>query len=125
MIGVPSLSSAQEEGSEFGPQISTAPPTGVVRRRNEGQIEYTPAPGAKDLKSVLFNWAWHMGMLRSTEEYDLLMTLMYQGTGTVQVGGQSCNVSMYRSDISYQKSGERIRITGTRPTSASAGAAPA
>jgi hypothetical protein len=115
MIGVPSVSSAQEEGSEFGPQISTAPPTGVVRRRNEGEIEYTPAPGAKDLKSVLFNWAWHMGILRSTEEYDLLMSLVYQGTGTVQVGGQPCNVTMYRSDISYQTSGERIRITGTRP----------
>jgi hypothetical protein len=115
LIGVPSVSSAQEDGSEFGPQISTAPPTGVVRRRNEGEIEYTPAPGAKDLKSVLFNWAWHMGMLRSTEEYDLLMSLVYQGTGTVQVGGQPCNVTMYRSDISYQTSGERIRITGTRP----------
>jgi hypothetical protein len=43
------------------------------------------------------------------------MSLMYQGTGTVQVGGQPCNVTMYRSDISYQTSGERIRITGTRP----------
>jgi hypothetical protein len=116
MIGVPSVSSAQDEGSEFGPQVSAAPPTGAGRRRaGEGEAEYTPAPGAKDLKSVLFNWAWHMGMLRSTEEYDLLMSLMYQGTGTVQVGGQPCNVTMYRSDISYQTSGERIRITGTRP----------
>ncbi len=115
MVGVPSLSSAQDEDSEFGPQITTAPPTGAGRRgAGEGEA-YTPAPGAKDLKSVLFNWAWHMGMLRSTEEYDLLMSLMYQGTGTVQVGGQPCNVTMYRSDISYQTSGERIRITGTRP----------
>ena len=56
-----------------------------------------------------------MGMLRSSEEYDLLMTLDYQGKGTMQVGGQPCNVTMYRSDISYQTSGERIRITGTRP----------
>jgi hypothetical protein len=94
MIGVPSLSSAQ-----FG---SRGP-------------EYTPEPGATDLKSVLFNWAWHMGMLRSTEEYDLIMTLVYEGTGTMQVGGQPCNVSRYRSDISYRDSGERIRITGTRP----------
>jgi hypothetical protein len=115
MIGVPSLSSAQEEGSEFGPQITTAPPTGEGRRGAGGGAEYTPEPEAKDLKSVLFNWAWHMGMLRSTEEYDLLMSLVYQGTGTVQVGGQPCNVTMYRSDISYQTSGERIRITGTRP----------
>jgi hypothetical protein len=116
MIGVPSVSSAQEEGSKFGPQVTTALPTGAQRRRaGENEAEYTPAPGAKDLKSVLFNWAWHMGMLRSTEEYDLLMSLVYQGTGTVQVGGQPCNVTMYRSDISYQTSGERIRITGTRP----------
>jgi hypothetical protein len=115
-IGVPFLSSAQEEeSSEFGPQISTAPPTAVVRRRNEGEIEYTPAPGAKDLKSVLFNWAWHMGMLRSTEEYDLLMTLVYEGDGTIQLNGQPCNVTKYRSDITYRASGERIRITGTRP----------
>jgi hypothetical protein len=56
-----------------------------------------------------------MGMLRSTEEYDLIMTLAYEGAGTMQVGGQPCNVSRYRSDITYQKSGERVRITGTRP----------
>ena len=36
---------------------------------------YTPAAGAKDLKAVLFNWGWYMGMLRSSEERDLLMTL--------------------------------------------------
>jgi len=94
-IGLPSLSSAQ---GPFG-----------------GGPEYTPEPGARDLKSVLFNWAWHMGMLRSTEEYDLLMSLVYEGEGTMMVGGSLCNVTKYRSDISYQRSGERIRITGTRP----------
>ncbi|HEY7448982.1 MAG TPA: hypothetical protein VH702_12580 [Vicinamibacterales bacterium] len=83
--------------------------------RGAGAPPYTPAAGAKDLKSVLFNWAWYTGMLRSSEEYDLLMTLDYQGKGTMQVGGQPCNVTMYRSDISYRASGERIRITGTRP----------
>src|SRR5580658_9206333 len=40
---------------------------------------YTPAAGAKDLKAVLFNWGWYMGMLRSSEERDLLMSLEYQG----------------------------------------------
>ena len=54
-------------------------------------------------------------MLRSTEECDLIMTLVYQGKGTIQVDGQPCNVTMYRADISYRASGERIRITGTRP----------
>src|SRR5579862_6082242 len=76
---------------------------------------YTPAPGAKDLKSVLFNWAWYMGMLRSSDERDLLMTLEYQGKGTMQVDGQPCNLTKYRTSISYQASGERIQYTGTRP----------
>jgi hypothetical protein len=117
MIGMPSLASAQDEpGSEFGVQITAARPTGEQgRRAGEAAGEYTPAPGARDLKSVLFNWAWHMGMLRSTEEYDLIMSLVYEGAGTVQTDGQPCNVTKYRSDISYQTSGERIRITGTRP----------
>src|SRR5215470_1635258 len=76
---------------------------------------YTPAAGAKDLKAVLFNWAWYTGMLRSSEEYDLIMSLEYQGKGTMQVDGQPCNVTKYRTSISYQTSGERIQITGTRP----------
>ena len=76
---------------------------------------YTPAAGAKDLKAVLFNWGWYMGMLRSSEERDLIMSLEYQGKGTVQVDGQPCNVTKYRTSISYQTSGERIQYTGTRP----------
>src|SRR5437588_9528220 len=81
----------------------------------QGPPPYTPAAGAKDLKSVLFNWAWYMGMLRSSEEYDLIMSLEYQGKGSIQVDGQPCNVTKYRTSISYQTSGERIQITGTRP----------
>jgi hypothetical protein len=56
-----------------------------------------------------------MGMLRSSEERDLIMSLEYQGKGAIQVDGQPCNVTKYRTSISYQTSGERIQITGTRP----------
>jgi hypothetical protein len=125
MIGVPSLASAQGRSAApaAGAQISAAPPTGAQgRRRGEGEPEYTPAADAKDLKSVLFNWAWYTGMLRSTEERDLIMTLVYQGKGTIQVDGQPCNVTMYRADISYRASGERIRIAGTRPNGQSCSA---
>src|SRR6185295_14678499 len=80
-----------------------------------GAALYTAAAGAKDLKAVMFNWAWYTGMLRSNEEYDLLMSLEYQGKGTIQVDGQPCNATKYRRSISYQVSGERIQITGTRP----------
>src|SRR5580692_3311934 len=89
--------------------------TGGRGGRGGGAPPYTPAPGAKDLKSVLFNWGWYMGMLRSNEERDLMMTLEYQGKGTVQVDGQPCNVTKYRTSISYRASGERIQYTGTRP----------
>src|SRR5215831_5730714 len=117
MIGVPSLSSAQARGAApAAPAAGGQAPAQGAGGRGRGAVQYfNPAPGAKDLKSVLFNWAWYMGMLRSNEEYDVLMTLDYQGKGTMQIAGQPCNVTMYRSDISYRASGERIRITGTRP----------
>ena len=113
MISVPFLSSAQDRPA--APAAGAQAPAQGGGGRQGDAPEYTPEAGAKDLKSVLFNWAWYTGMLRSTEEYDLIMSLDYQGKGTMQVGGQPCNVTMYRSDISYQTSGERIRITGTRP----------
>ena len=121
MISVPSLSSAQARERRAGAQVAAARPAGGAgrtrsrRRARPRRAAYTPAAGAKDLKSVLFNWAWHMGMLRSSEEYDLMMSLEYQGKGTMQVDGQPCNVTKYRTSISYQTSGERIQITGTRP----------
>jgi hypothetical protein len=113
MISVPFLSSAQDRPA--APAAGAQAPAQGGGGRQGDAPAYTPEAGAKDLKSVLFNWAWYTGMLRSTEEYDLIMSLDYQGKGTMQVGGQPCNVTMYRSDISYQTSGERIRITGTRP----------
>src|SRR5215467_5956773 len=104
IIGVPSLASAQARGA--APAAGGQAPAQGAAGRGRGAVQYfNPAPGAKDLKSVLFNWAWYMGMLRSNEEYDVLMTLDYQGKGTVQIAGQPCNVSMYRSDISYRASG--------------------
>ena len=131
IISVPSRSSAQDRGAApaagaqapaqaqgAGPAADRQAPAqgrgGRAGGRGGGE-QYTPSAGAKDLKAVLFNWAWYTGMLRSSEEYDLLMTLAYSGKGTMQVAGQPCNVTLYRSDINYKMSGERIRITGTRP----------
>ena len=93
------------------------PPNADAQGQGKGKAAelYTPAAGAKDLKAVLFNWAWYTGMLRSSEERDLLMTLEYVGKGTVQLDGQPCNATKYRTSISYQTSGERIQIAGTRP----------
>jgi hypothetical protein len=110
-IGAPSLAFAQAPAA--GPAQGGAQAGG--RPGRGGGPTYTPVAGAKDLKAVLFNWGWYTGMLRSSEERDLIMTLEYQGKGTIQVDGQPCNVTKYRTSISYQTSGERIQYTGTRP----------
>jgi hypothetical protein len=112
-ISVPSVSSAQARGA--APDAGAQAPAQGRGGRGRGAPPYTPASGAKDLKSVLFNWGWYMGMLRSNEEYDVLMTLEYTGKGTMQVDGQPCNLTKYRTSISYRASGERIQIAGTRP----------
>jgi hypothetical protein len=84
-------------------QFSTAPPP------------YTPAADAKDLKAVLFNWTWNMGMLRGIDEHELIASLEYQGTGTIQVNGQACALEKYRVSTNYQLPGQRVQYTCTLP----------
>ena len=80
---------------------------------------FTPTPGAKDLKSVLYNWTWHMGMLRSGNESELVKTLEYQAErGTIQVNGQPCTLKKYRISVNYQVPGYRTQIECTRANGA-------
>ena len=75
---------------------------------------FTPEPGAKDLKAVLFNWAWHMGMLRSGSESELVKTLDYHAAGgTMQVNAQPCTLTKYRVQANYQVPGWRTQIECT------------
>jgi hypothetical protein len=89
---------------------------------------YTPEEGARDLKSVLFNWTWHMGMLRGIEEHELIVTLEYRGEGTIQVNGQPCTLAPYqekrygelgsagyRISSQFQFAGSRTHINCTLP----------
>src|SRR5687768_2045512 len=77
---------------------------------------YTPAAGAKDLRAVLFNWMWHQGMLKGTDERDMVATLEYQAKGgTIQVDGQPCTLSKLRASTNYQTFSQRINYTCTRP----------
>src|SRR5882724_10519512 len=83
--------------------------------RGRGPGAFTPTPGAKDLKSVLYNWTWHMGMLRSGNESELVKTLEYQAeSGTIQVSGQPCALKKYRVSVNYQTPGYRTQIECTR-----------
>ena len=80
-----------------------------------GPPPYTPAKDAKDLRAVLFNWTWHMGMLRGIDEHELIVSLEYQANGaTIQVDGQPCTLTKYRASINYQTPGERVQYTCTR-----------
>ena len=90
------------------PAPASAQPQGPPAR-------YTPAPGARDLKAVLFNWLWHMGMLRGPLEIEAVATLEHKATGTTQVDGQPCTLTSYRASTNYQVPGQRIQYTCTRP----------
>jgi hypothetical protein len=92
-----------------------APLAASAQGFNAGPPAFTPEEGAKDLKSVLFNWTWYMGMLRGVDEHELVVSLEYQGNGTVQVSGQPCTLTKYRASINYQTPGERVQYTCTRP----------
>lgn len=76
---------------------------------------YTPEPDARDLKAVLFNWTWHMGMLRGQAEPELVATLEYQAEGTIRVDGQACTLTKYRISANYQIPGYRTQIECTLP----------
>jgi hypothetical protein len=111
-LGAP-LTAGAQAGQGPGPGAG-APAGAQGGGRGRGAPPYTPAPGARDLRSVLFNWGWHLGMLRSDQERDLIASLEYQGTGTMQVEGQPCTLTKYRISTNYQYSGQRTQIECTR-----------
>ena len=94
-----------------------------------GGPRYTPEADERDLKSVLFNWPWYMGMLRGIEEHELIVSLEYRAEGTIQVDGQDCAIapfedaaregelgtSGFRISANYQEPGYRTQISCTLP----------
>jgi len=87
---------------------------GVLQAQQAPAGRYTPAPGAKDLKAVLFNWKWYMGMLRGPQEIEAVATLEHQATGTIQIDGQPCRLTKYRMSNNYQTTGQRIQYSCLR-----------
>src|SRR5829696_8032275 len=125
-IGVASTASAQappagQGGQGRGAGGAGAPAPGAAQGQGRGGAAnggapYTPAAGAKDLRAALFNWFWHQGMLKGTDERDMVATLEYQAKGgTIQVDGQPCTLSKFRESTNYQTFSQRIQYTCTRP----------
>ncbi|HUF73965.1 MAG TPA: hypothetical protein VMR74_13830 [Gammaproteobacteria bacterium] len=48
-------------------------------------------------------------MLRGIEEHELIVSLEYQGSGTVEVDGEPCTLTRYRASTNYQMPGQRIQ----------------
>jgi hypothetical protein len=97
-------------GPRRGPRAREAVRRAEVVAARSTRGRFTPTPGAKDLKSVLFNWTWHMGMLRSGAESELIKTLDYHAEGgTIQVDGQPCTLTKYRVQANYQVPGTARR----------------
>ena len=121
--GVAATASAQARGAAGapGPAGGGQAPAGAAPGRGRGAdpnagAPYTPAAGAKDLRAVIFNWFWHQGMLKGTDERDMVATLEYQAKGgTIQVDGQPCTLSRFRASTNYQTFSQRNQYTCTRP----------
>ena len=91
-----------------------SPAAALAQGFGDYPVIYRPAKGAKDLRAVLFNWTWYMGMLRGVDEHELISSLEYQGKGAIQVDGQPCTLTKYRVSTSYQTPGQRVQYTCTR-----------
>src|SRR3954466_7997271 len=102
-------------GAAFAVVLAVGAPS-VARAQGGRVVEpYTPAPDAKDLKAVLFNWMRNEGMLKGHDERDMVASLEYQGKGTIQVDGQPCALTKFRASTNYQSFSQRIQYTCTRP----------
>ena len=79
-------------------------PLGAQGAQKPAAAAPAPPPGG-DVKTVLHDWANHMGMLRELAEHDLIATLEYLGTGTINTGGQPCTLT--RAPRHHQLSDDR------------------
>ena len=106
---------AQGRGGPGGPGGAGGAAAGGGRGRGGA---YTPPAGSKELKDVLYNWAWHMGMLRSGAESELVKTLDYYGaSGMFMVNGQPCTAvaGKIHMQVNYQLPGYRVQYECTLP----------
>jgi len=64
---------------------------------------------------VLHKIADSFGMLRTTDEEDMIATLRYWGTGTMTVDGRSCRLASYAASVNYHVPGARVEYACAQP----------
>jgi hypothetical protein len=75
-----------------------------------------PAPdSAGDVKTLLFELANSMGMLRGLQQEDSILTLEHWAKGTMTVGQQKYDVPEYRLSVNYSVPGIRIDVRRQTP----------
>lgn len=97
----------------FAVLLLCAAPLLASAQANGNSTLYTPAANAEDLKAVLFNWTWQLGMLRGIDEHELIASLEYQGTGSLRIDDQACTLDSYRVSTNYQLPGQRVQYSCT------------
>jgi len=82
-----------------------------LHARQRGAAPANPA----DVKSILFELANSMGMLRGLQQEDSIITLEHWATGTVTMGQQKFNVPEYRMSVNYAVPGMRVDFKVNTP----------
>lgn len=59
------------------------------------------AQSAPSVETLLYQAADALGMLRTPSEVDRIVTMIYSGTGTMLVDGQTCALEHYRASVRY------------------------
>jgi hypothetical protein len=72
-------------------------------------------PAAPTRAAVLYDVANSLGMLREVEERDSITSQELWAEGTMNVDGQSFQVTNYRLSLNYHVTGMRVDITRTAP----------
>ncbi len=73
------------------------------------QPAFPPAQPATDLESALYKAADAIGMLRGPQERDGVVTFEYWATGSIDLGGRSCQLTDYRASVRYPAADRRKR----------------
>lgn len=84
--------------------------TGVYAQGRQGG-QAPASVGAQDAKTVFYNMANSLGMLRGLQEEDSITTLEFWATGTMASGGQTYKLTNARGSFNYAVPGLRLDMT--------------
>ncbi len=60
-----------------------------------------PGQGIAEVDTLLYKAADALGMLRTPREVDRVATMIYSGSGTIDVDGRTCAMERYRASVRY------------------------